>query len=631
MSALQSLFRKPLILLAFSFGYCAVFCAIFCCTSASIHAAATADQRKQFSEIESSISAAGRLYSAKKYVESAEKLRQAQSSLIKMLDTKDVAVQKLVKPLFSRLERAHALLELEGAELEELPTWEKLTLEAPTAGSAPSFKNDVAPWLVSQCGNCHINSRRGQFSMASFNELMQGINGRKVVNPGGAKGSRIVEVIESGDMPRGGGKVSDENFTKLQKWIDAGAKFDGPDPMAMLSSYAKADPSSPSMPEPAVVRAPTGKESVRFSLDIAPLLVENCNGCHINGRRASGGFRMDNFTSMLRGGDSGSAIVAGQPEESLLIKKLKGLSGDRMPKGRPALSDEKIKLFSKWIQEGATFDGSSPSMDIEDVLNQAWAAVASHKELFERRAERARALWKKVLPNSEPSIAKNDELIVLGNVTPTRAEEWLAAGGAAMADVHKQLRLPGGNAIKGGVAIFVYKSRYDYAEFGRMNEKRTLPGSWQAHWRASPLDIYVALVDDTALDAKQQLGVLTQQLSGALVGSLPQAPNWFSEGVARNVAVATAVRGDSRVAQWKRNLPTAAAMVDKSDTLLKGELDDEASGLIGMKLVGVMMDSKNRKRFDALLGQMRSGVAFPDAMAHTFAPPEKFVKSWVGK
>ncbi|MCC6510877.1 MAG: hypothetical protein IT423_17375 [Pirellulaceae bacterium] len=597
-------------------------------------AAVTAEQRKQISEIESEITIAGRFYSSSKFEESAAKLTNAQKILLKLLEVKDPALQKTLRPIYSRLEKAHALLELEGATLEVLPRWDELIGEEKPAATTDmvSFKSDIAPFLVGQCGNCHINRRQGQFSMASFNELMQGINGRKVVSPGGSKGSRIVEVIESGDMPRGGGKVSDENFAKLKKWIDSGAKFDGPDPMAPLNSYAKAEGTmATANPDADKITAPTGQETVKYAADIAPLLMENCNGCHINGRRASGGLSMDNFAAMRRGGDSGRVIVPGKPDESLLIKKLKGLAGQRMPAGRPALSDAKIALISTWIKEGATYDGASPTLAIENVVNQAWAAAASHQELLARRTERAKDLWKKVLPTSEPSIASNSDLFVLGNITQGRADDWLAAGQQALADVRNQLRLPAGSMVKGGVAIFIYKGRYDYSEFGRMNENRKLPPNWQGHWRATPLDVYVAVVDDTKLDAKQQVGLLAQQFAGADVGSLPQVPDWFAEGVARNVAIATAARGDARVEQWKRTLPAAAAMVDKSETLLEGRLDDEASGLVGMKLVGVMMDRRNRKQFDALLDLMREGKPFPEACTQTFLPPDKFVKSWVGK
>lgn len=51
---------------------------------------------------------------------------------------------------------------------------------------------------------------------------------------------------------------------------------------------------------------------------------------------------MNNFAAFRRGGDGGRPWVAGKPDDSLIIKKLRRQSGQRMPLGRPALSEEKI-------------------------------------------------------------------------------------------------------------------------------------------------------------------------------------------------------------------------------------------------------------------------------------------------
>ena len=55
--------------------------------------------------------------------------------------------------------------------------------------------------------------------------------------------------------------------------------------------------------------------------------------------------------------------------QSLIIKKLRGESGQRMPLGRPALSAEKIALVSTWIKEGATYDNNNPALSIENVIS----------------------------------------------------------------------------------------------------------------------------------------------------------------------------------------------------------------------------------------------------------------------
>ncbi|NBV46707.1 MAG: hypothetical protein EBR86_13990, partial [Planctomycetia bacterium] len=88
--------------------------------------------------------------------------------------------------------------------------------DAPAAG--PSFTKEVAPLLVRSCGGCHVTGRRGDFQMASYDALMRS----GMVQKGVGNASRLVEVILSGDMPRGGGKVPAADVATLVKWIDLG-------------------------------------------------------------------------------------------------------------------------------------------------------------------------------------------------------------------------------------------------------------------------------------------------------------------------------------------------------------------------------------------------------------------------
>lgn len=53
---------------------------------------------------------------------------------------------------------------------------------------------------------------------------------------------------------------------------------------------------------------------------------------------------------LIRGGESGPAVIAGKPAESHLLEQVK--SGD-MPKGKPALPGEQIRILEQWIAQGA--------------------------------------------------------------------------------------------------------------------------------------------------------------------------------------------------------------------------------------------------------------------------------------
>lgn len=611
-----------------------LFLAFFCWLNATAMGAITAEQRRQLKELNDSAREAGKLFNEGKFVESAEKVTSIQADLIKLLETKDAELQKETRRLYTILQTAHGKLELEGAELEPLPTWEELTdgkTKGPSGPATVSFKDDIAPWMITQCGNCHIAKRSGDFSLATFNDLMKGSKAGKVLFPGSDKGNPLVEVIESGDMPRGGGEVSKENLEKLRKWIAEGAKFDGPNPTVPVNTYAKGDAAQ--APQEMTAKKPTGKETVSFARDIAPILIENCKGCHIAGRQAQANFRMDTFAQLLRGGDAGKVIVSEKPADSLIVKKLKGEGGgQRMPAGRPPLSPEKIELISTWISEGAPFDGASPTANIETVINEAWAAGATHEELFARRQERALARWAKVLPNDEPATAKSDQVFVLGNVPKARVEELVKQLDKAIASTSKALDAPSNQPlVKGGIALFVLKSRYDYGEFGRMTESRELPKEWQGHWKADPLDVYTVMANDSSADAKQQSALALQMVSGAYLGSFNEVPTWFAEGVARNLVVSANRASDVRVKSWQQSLPAALQKIDKPETLLEERVDEESAGLVGMALTSYMMDRSRRRQFDMLLKQLREGKPFTEAVTMTFAPPKSIVKNFLGK
>src|SRR5262245_17110516 len=72
-------------------------------------------------------------------------------------------------------------------------------------------------------------------------------------------------------------------------------------------------------PAPAAETAPEGFEF--FETKIRPILVENCHRCHA-GARPKAGLHLDSREGLLRGGDSGPAVVLGRPDRSLLVKAI---------------------------------------------------------------------------------------------------------------------------------------------------------------------------------------------------------------------------------------------------------------------------------------------------------------------
>ena len=60
-----------------------------------------------------------------------------------------------------------------------------------------------------------------------------------------------------------------------------------------------------------------------FEKKVRPLLVERCYECHSAEKIGKGGLRLDTREGWQTGGDTGTALVPGKPEESLLITAIR--------------------------------------------------------------------------------------------------------------------------------------------------------------------------------------------------------------------------------------------------------------------------------------------------------------------
>ena len=100
---------------------------------------------------------------------------------------------------------------------------------------------------------------------------------------------------------------------------------------------------------------PAPPEQIRFfEASIRPLLIESCYKCH-GEKKQWGGLRLDSRAAVLKGGDSGPAVVAGKPQESLLIRVVRHeVDGLNMPKDSKLL-DRQIADLVRWVEMGVPF------------------------------------------------------------------------------------------------------------------------------------------------------------------------------------------------------------------------------------------------------------------------------------
>lgn len=88
-----------------------------------------------------------------------------------------------------------------------------------------------------------------------------------------------------------------------------------------------------------------------FEQSIAPILVRHCLGCH-NATDPKGHLDLSRRATMLKGGDSGAAIVPGHARKSYLIERV--ADGSMPPKKHSRrLSKTEVARLKRWVDAGA--------------------------------------------------------------------------------------------------------------------------------------------------------------------------------------------------------------------------------------------------------------------------------------
>ncbi|HVS36957.1 MAG TPA: c-type cytochrome domain-containing protein [Gemmataceae bacterium] len=137
--------------------------------------------------------------------------------------------------------------------------------------------------------------------------------------------------------------------------------------LALMLFFLAPRPAGAADPQPAAT-AP-----VSFINDVAPILKENCFGCH-GAKNPKGKLDMTKFASFQKGGTKDAPFHAGQPDASLVIDLLKG-ADTRMPPKDVAdpLPPAKIAVIEQWIKEGAKLDaGIDEKADLVKELCLRW-------------------------------------------------------------------------------------------------------------------------------------------------------------------------------------------------------------------------------------------------------------------
>ena len=105
-------------------------------------------------------------------------------------------------------------------------------------------------------------------------------------------------------------------------------------------------------------------DTVSYKTEVVPIIKKYCLPCHAEESYNPSELSLDTYESLMKGGKHGVPIAPGQPEESILIKKLSPDPpfGDPMPLNvrrrktpgqQKKLTEEEVRLIVKWISQGA--------------------------------------------------------------------------------------------------------------------------------------------------------------------------------------------------------------------------------------------------------------------------------------
>lgn len=100
----------------------------------------------------------------------------------------------------------------------------------------------------------------------------------------------------------------------------------------------------------------------RFESRVRPVLVKACFRCHGDGK-VSGELRVDSRDALLKGGETGPAIVPGEPAESLLVKAIRREPDVSAMPPDEELSASDIEAIAEWVRSGAPWPATAPKFE----------------------------------------------------------------------------------------------------------------------------------------------------------------------------------------------------------------------------------------------------------------------------
>ena len=148
-------------------------------------------------------------------------------------------------------------------------------------------------------------------------------------------------------------------------------------------------------------------ESPKFESDIRPILREYCLDCHGATEKLEGTLDLRLVRLIQKGGDSGTSLIPGDPDASLLIQRIE--SGD-MPPTTLKVSPEKLAILKAWVSAGAPTlrpepESIDPGIPLTEAERSYWAYAPLRKPQPNRPrdGDRIRTVVDQILADAMPA------------------------------------------------------------------------------------------------------------------------------------------------------------------------------------------------------------------------------------
>ncbi len=200
------------------------------------------------------------------------------------------------------------------------------------ADESVNFNDHILPLFEQYCVECHgdDNPEEG-LVLNSYQGVMAGSFYGSVIKPNDPAGSYLLELVETGQMPKRGDDLSPSEIDTIIAWINAGAPEEG----SATNSETNATAVTP--------------ETVSFASDVLPLFVEYCAECHGDDNPEEG-LVLTSHKDVMLGSFYGSVIKPNDPAGSYLLELVET---GQMPKRGDDLSPSEIDTIIAWINAGA--------------------------------------------------------------------------------------------------------------------------------------------------------------------------------------------------------------------------------------------------------------------------------------